>query len=100
MKFKKLAVASAIAVASVGASADTIFSSDFGSSFGAGNTTFTDVSHTWADVAAGLLSWELGVIGTGPISITKVTFNGVAATALPGFPKIFTGSGQLCRRRA
>lgn len=94
MKFKKLAIAGAIAAMSVGVSAETIFSSDFGASFGAGNTVFSN-SHTWADLAAGVLSWELGVIGTGPVTILSVTFNGTAASPLPGFPKIFAGTGNF-----
>lgn len=94
MNFKKLAVAAAVAAVSVGASAETIFSSDFGAAFGPGNTVFSN-SHTWADVAAGTLSWDIGVIGTGPVNITSVTFNGVSVSALPGFPKIFAGTGSF-----
>jgi hypothetical protein len=94
MNFKKLAVAGAIAAASLGASAEAIFSSDFGASTGAGITVFSN-SHTWADIAAGVLSWDLGVFGTGPQTITSVTFNGVSVSALPGFPKVFAGTGSF-----
>lgn len=94
MNFKKMAVAGAIAAMSVGVSAQSIFSSDFGASTGAGITVFNN-SHTWDDLAAGLLSWELGVFGTGPQTITSVTFNGVEVSAVPGFSKVFAGSGSF-----
>lgn len=94
MNFKKLAVAGAIAAASAGSFAapgDVIFSQDFGTSF-SGSGSF-DVSHTFDDIVipAGMLSWELGVIGTGPIKFESVKFNGVAVTPLSA--KIYSGEG-------
>lgn len=95
MKFKKLAIAGALAAASVGSYADVLFSEYFGSSF-VGSGGFS-VEHTFNDVVlpAGSLSWELGTIGTGAITFTSVTFNGVAVNALPGFPKIYSGTGDF-----
>jgi hypothetical protein len=97
MKLKPLLAAGLLAAgvsSSYAAAGDVVFSSDFGAAFGSGTSSFA-ITHSWADVASGLFTWEVGVVGTGPISITSVTFNGVAVDPVPGFPKIFSGTGSF-----
>jgi hypothetical protein len=96
MNLKKLVVAGAVALAasgSIAAGHEGIFSESFGSNF-TGSADF-DVNHTFGGVSfdPGLLTWDLGVIGTGNIKFDSVTFNGVAANMVG--PKIYSGTGPF-----
>ena len=99
MKFNKLAVAAAFAVASAGsfaAAGDVVFTSDpFGSSAGASALISSDFSFTDLAVEAGkTYMWEVGVQTTGGMSLTGVTFNGMALTDIVG-PKYTHGFGMF-----
>jgi hypothetical protein len=95
MNFKKLAVAGAVAIAATGSYANVVFSEAFGTSFMGSGAFSVDHDFDGEMLAAGDLSWELGAVGTGAITFTKVLFNGVEVSPLPGFPKIYSGSGTF-----
>jgi hypothetical protein len=89
MKIKQFAIASALAVASVGSYADVVWSANAGESF----TTLSafDTTTLYKGVAAG--TWEAIFNFTGNITLTSVTLNGVALDPVAGPPKAFYKTG-------
>lgn len=99
MKFNKLLVAAAVAAASAASYAapgDVVFTSDpFGSSAGPSAIIGSDFSFSDLAVEAGMTyMWEVGVQTTGGMSLTGVTFNGMALTDVVG-PKYTHGFGMF-----
>ena len=94
MKFKKLAIASAIALASTGSFAaygDIVFTDSFKGTFdSAGAGSFTWDAGT---LGAGLYNFEASVTSTGNISISNGMFNSDGLGNLT--PKIVYGTGAF-----
>lgn len=94
MKFKKLAVASAIALASTGSFAaygDIVFTDFFGGSFSSagGGSNVAD----FGSLAAGAYNYEISFSSTGKITISNGMFNADALTS--NSPTYITGSGAF-----